>query len=117
MGTVFNPATEERVLLRAYHVFGRNELRADTRIGSADVSSLHAVVRWRARAWSIADFSRNGTFVDGEALPPGQWRAVHPARIPANGRRVRRTPASQDREAMSRRDGGCPPWDAWSRRR
>ena len=81
MGTVFNPATEERVLLRAYHVFGRNELRADTRIGSADVSSLHAVVRWRARAWSIADFSRNGTFVDGEALPPGQWRALREGQL------------------------------------
>ncbi|HVZ32809.1 MAG TPA: FHA domain-containing protein, partial [Polyangiaceae bacterium] len=81
MATVFNSATEERVLLRAYHVFGRNELRADTCVASADVSSLHAVVRWRARAWSIADFSRNGTSVDGEALPPGHWRPLREGQL------------------------------------
>jgi len=81
MGTVFNPATEERVLLRAYHVFGRNELSADTRIPSPDVSSLHAVVRWRAQAWTIADFSRNGTFDEGEALPPGQWRPLREGQL------------------------------------
>jgi len=81
MGTVFNSATEERVLLRAYHVFGRNELSADTRIPSPDVSSLHAVVRWRAQAWTIADFSRNGTFDEGEALPPGQWRPLREGQL------------------------------------
>jgi hypothetical protein len=73
MGMLFNLATEERVLLRANHVFGRSESRADTCILDADVSSMHAVMRFRDGVWSIADFSRNGTWVDGEALRPGRW--------------------------------------------
>lgn len=76
MGMLFNLATEERVLLRANHVFGRSETRADTCILEADVSLMHAVVRYRDGAWSIADFSRNGTVVDGEALRPGRWLAL-----------------------------------------
>lgn len=76
MGMLFNPATEERVLLRANHVLGRCETRADTCILDADVSSMHAVVRFRDGAWSIADFSRNGTLVGGEALRPGRWLAL-----------------------------------------
>jgi FHA domain-containing protein len=73
MGLFFNVATEERVLLRANHIFGRSPARADTCIKAADVSSLHAVVRWRDRSWVIADFSRNGTLVDGDALHAGEW--------------------------------------------
>jgi hypothetical protein len=76
MGMLFNLATEERVLLRANHVFGRSETRADTCILDADVSFMHAVMRFRDGVWSIADFSRNGTSVDGEALRPGRWLAL-----------------------------------------
>ncbi len=73
MGLFFNVATGERVLLRANHIFGRSQGRSDTCIAAADVSSMHAVVRWRDSAWAIADFSRNGTLVDGDALQQGEW--------------------------------------------
>ncbi|MET0410974.1 MAG: FHA domain-containing protein [Polyangiaceae bacterium] len=73
MGLFFNVATGERVLLRANHIFGRSQGRSDTCISAADVSSMHAVVRWRDSAWAIADFSRNGTRVDGDALQQGEW--------------------------------------------
>jgi hypothetical protein len=76
MGTFVNLATGERVWLLANHVFGRSRMRADTCLAGADVSLLHAVVRWRESSWSIADFSRNGTRVDGEALQPGRWRQL-----------------------------------------
>lgn len=75
MALVFNAETGERVLLRANHVFGRSESRSDTCIVAADVSLIHAVVRFRDAAWWIADFSRNGTLVDGELLRPGRWLA------------------------------------------
>jgi hypothetical protein len=73
MGLFFNAATDESVLLRANHIFGRSPVRSDTCIAAVDVSLLHAVVRWREQAWAIADFSRNGTLVDGEALQPREW--------------------------------------------
>jgi hypothetical protein len=73
MGLLVNVDSDERVLLRAHHVFGRSDTRADTCIAAPDVSLMHAVVRWREGAWSIADFSRNGTLVDGVALQPGHW--------------------------------------------
>jgi hypothetical protein len=73
MGLFFNVATGERVLLRANHIFGRSQGRSDTCIAAADVSSMHAVVRWRDSSWAIADFSRNGTRVDGDALQQGEW--------------------------------------------
>jgi hypothetical protein len=76
MGLFLNVTTEERVLLRANHIFGRSQERSDTCISAADVSSLHAVVRWRDAAWVIADFSRNGTLVDGDALHAGEWLAL-----------------------------------------
>ena len=72
MGTLFDPRTGERVVLRAEHVFGRNALRADTAIDDPGISLMHAVVRWRGGRWMLSDHSRNGTFVDGRALVPGE---------------------------------------------
>ena len=72
MGTLFDSRTGDRVVLRAEHVFGRNALRADTAVDDPGISSMHAVVRWRNGRWVVADHSRNGTFVDGQALVPGE---------------------------------------------
>jgi len=72
MGTLLDPRTAERVVLRAEHVFGRNALRADTAIDDPGISSMHAVARWRGGRWMLVDHSRNGTFVDDLALAPGE---------------------------------------------
>jgi len=72
MGTLSDPRTGERVVLRAEHVFGRNALRADTAIDDPGISSMHAVIRWRNERWMLSDHSRNGTFVDGKPLVPGE---------------------------------------------
>ena len=72
MGTLFDPRTGERVVLRAEHVFGRNALRADTAIDDPGISLMHAVARWRNGRWVLSDHSRNGTFVDGRMLVPGE---------------------------------------------
>ena len=47
MGTLFDPLTGQRVVLRAEHVFGRNALRADTAVDDPGISLMHAVIRWR----------------------------------------------------------------------
>jgi hypothetical protein len=72
MGTLFDPRTGERVVLRAEHVFGRNALRADTALEDPAISLMHAVIRWRNGRWMLSDHSRNGTFVDGRVLVPGE---------------------------------------------
>jgi pSer/pThr/pTyr-binding forkhead associated (FHA) protein len=72
MGTLLDPRTGERVVLRAEHVFGRNALRADTALDDPGISSMHAVIRWRGGRWMVSDHSRNGTFVDGQVLSPGE---------------------------------------------
>jgi len=72
MGTLFDPRTGERVVLRAEHVFGRNALRADTALDDPGISLMHAVARWRNGRWMLSDHSRNGTYVDGRALAPGE---------------------------------------------
>jgi hypothetical protein len=71
MGTLLDPLTGDRVVLRAEHVFGRNALRADTVLEDPEISLMHAVVRWRNGRWMVTDHSRNGTFVDGRALVGG----------------------------------------------
>ena len=76
MGTLFDPRTGERVVLRAEHVFGRNPLRADTAIDDPGISLMHAVARWRGGRWMLFDHSRNGTFVDDRALVPGEPLAL-----------------------------------------
>ena len=72
MGTLSDPRTGERVVLRAEHVFGRNALRADTALDDPGISLMHAVIRWRNGRWMLSDHSRNGTFVDGRVLVPGE---------------------------------------------
>lgn len=73
MGRLYDEASGEHIVLRAEHVFGRNRSRSDTYLPHPDVSMMHAVVRWREGRWSIADHGRNGTFLNGQALPRGQW--------------------------------------------
>jgi len=76
MGTLFDPRTGDRVVLRAEHVFGRNALRADTALDDPGISLMHAVVRWRNGRWMLTDHSRNGSFVDGRVLTPGEPHAL-----------------------------------------
>ena len=72
MGMLLDSRTGERVVLRAEHVFGRNALRADTAVDDPGISLMHAVIRWRNGRWMLSDHSRNGTFVDGRVLVPGE---------------------------------------------
>jgi len=72
MGILNNIKTEESIFLKSHHVFGRNSEKADTVINIRDVSQIHASVRWNGREWLLTDFSRNGTWIDGIRLIPGE---------------------------------------------
>lgn len=50
---------------------------ADLRISDARVSAEHACIAWGRGGWTIRDLgSRNGTYVNGERLDPGQAVAL-----------------------------------------
>lgn len=72
MGILKNTKTEESIFLKSHHVFGRNREKADTELKDKDISQIHASVRWNGREWLITDFSRNGTWIDGIRLVPGE---------------------------------------------
>lgn len=76
MGLLQNVQTGERILLRRTHLFGRNAARVDTAIADPEVSSLHALVRWRDGHWAATDYSSNGTQLDGVLLGRGQTRPL-----------------------------------------
>jgi hypothetical protein len=62
--------------LRQRCIFGRS--RACThRLCEPDVSGEHALLRWTGGVWEVQDLhSRNGTFVDGRRLAPGERAAL-----------------------------------------
>jgi hypothetical protein len=72
MGTIINIKTGQSIFLKSHHVFGRNREKADTELKNRDVSQIHASVRWNGREWLLTDFSRNGTWIDGNRLIPGE---------------------------------------------
>lgn len=62
--------------LAARTLVGRGP-RAGLRIDDLRVSGEHASLRWTGRGWEIRDLgSRNGTFVDGVRLAPGEDRPL-----------------------------------------
>ena len=76
MAVLHNKHLRRRVMLRPVHTFGRHPASSRTVLQEADVSKLHAVVRWNGALWEICDQSRNGTYVSGDKLQPGQWRVL-----------------------------------------
>jgi hypothetical protein len=73
VGMLLNTQTGIRVVLRIEHVFGRSPAHCDTCIDDREVSTIHAVLRFRDGCWSVADHSRNGTYLDGVRLSSQRW--------------------------------------------
>ncbi|HEY0136326.1 MAG TPA: FHA domain-containing protein [Nannocystis sp.] len=80
MAKLHGPDGQRLDAIAARCIVGRSracELVLDAR----DVSSEHAAIRWNGTAWELEDLgSRNGTFVDGQRLPPRTIRALERGR-------------------------------------
>ncbi len=68
-------STGSEHVLTAHHVVGR-AAACQLRVDKPQVSGLHAEFLWNGQHWVVQDLgSRNGTYVDGTRLSPGE-RAV-----------------------------------------
>jgi hypothetical protein len=73
-GTIRELATGRLCVLEPDHTVGRAPPPACAlRIDKPYVSGVHAALRWNADRWQVRDLgSRNGTFLDGQRIPPGE---------------------------------------------
>lgn len=86
MGQLRHANGERSQLLRQRCIFGRS--RACThRLCEPEVSGEHALVRWTGGVWEVQDLhSRNGTFVDGRRLAPGERTVMNSGAMLGFGR-------------------------------
>lgn len=64
--------------LAARHVIGRSRM-CQLQVVLPSASALHAEIMWDGKAWHLRDLgSRNGTFMAGHRIPPGQQVALEP---------------------------------------
>lgn len=76
MGSLFDTADGRHHTLGARHVVGRSR-RCDLRLSDASVSGEHATLLWKDGTWCVRDLgSRNGTFVRGVRVEPGEPRPL-----------------------------------------
>ena len=78
MATLFNRKTEESLILRVYHTFGRNAESNITVLQSPSVSRNHATIAWDGEGWKIKDISRNGTYINQQRISGGSYVALTP---------------------------------------
>jgi hypothetical protein len=72
MGRLEELASGQKLVLEADHIVGRAQTSALC-IAQRYVSAQHAIVRFNAERWALRDLgSRNGTFLNGERLKPGE---------------------------------------------
>ncbi len=76
MGRLRQVTGEAERLLPQRCIVGRSRA-CSVRFGEPEVSGEHARLRWTGRVWELQDLhSRNGTFIDGRRLAPGECAAV-----------------------------------------
>lgn len=77
MAILKNNKNGEAVFLHLHHVFGRRKTANGTWLHDAEISSIHAVVRWSGERWLIRDYSKNGSWLDGRRLQTAVELPLH----------------------------------------
>jgi pSer/pThr/pTyr-binding forkhead associated (FHA) protein len=76
MGSIRELSSGQTQLLQPEHLVGRASTCA-LRLSHRWVSAQHALLRWAGGRWEVKDLgSRNGTFLDGSRLKPGDEYVV-----------------------------------------
>ena len=71
MAILKNSVSQQRIVLRACHLFGRHLSLSNTFLDDPHVSHFHASIHWDGEKWDLLDNSRNGTLLDGAILIRG----------------------------------------------
>ncbi|MFK8011301.1 MAG: FHA domain-containing protein [Marinicellaceae bacterium] len=71
MAKLLHKETQEIIILRSQHIFGRHPAGSNTLLNNTESSRLHASIQWNGRDWSIQDTSQNGTFVNAKKIHNG----------------------------------------------
>lgn len=87
MATLKNMAGGELVVLRAWHVVGRNRADVHLYIGDTDISRHHAYLFWQDQTWLLRDVSSNGIWVGGKQINPAKAVVINPGDEIRFGRR------------------------------
>ena len=76
MAILRNCASNQKIVLRTCHIFGRDPENADTFLENRHASQIHASIHWDGKKWEIHDHSRNGTLLDGTPLSNSKRSAL-----------------------------------------
>lgn len=77
MGTLYWQNVNTRVPLRAYSIFGRHPV-CHVYVDHPLVSGEHTSLAWNHGVWELRDLgSRNGTYLEGRRLEPGERVVIH----------------------------------------
>jgi len=72
MAKLFNHKSNEYIILRSLHLFGRHSGNANTVLTNPEASRLHASIQWNGSVWLIQDTSSNGTFINKKLMAKGK---------------------------------------------
>lgn len=81
MATIKSLTTGKIITLRANHIFGRSQAKADTLLENKDISQIHASIRWNDSHWIVLDHSTNGTWIDTSKIVPRQTTSLKTGEI------------------------------------
>ncbi len=76
MAILRNTFTQQTIVLRSSHTFGRHPHNVQTLLNCADISQIHASIRFNQHRWEIIDHSRNGSSIDGRRISNNHWQPL-----------------------------------------
>ncbi len=76
MATLINKQTNEKIILRANHTFGRDQQTNITALQSPGASRNHATISWDGEQWRLKDSSTNGTFANQLRIGNGIYQPL-----------------------------------------
>jgi hypothetical protein len=77
MATLLNKQTQQSVMCRVNHTFGRDAETNVTQLLSPSASRNHAIIVWDGQNWQIKDASLNGTYLNKNRVSNGTYHALN----------------------------------------
>lgn len=68
MAILINIETQENLLLRNPHVFGRSPVSSNTLLNCPRASRIHGSIHWNGSYWLLQDSSTNGSFINNTRM-------------------------------------------------